>query len=98
MDNEETIWYSTHRDVHPVGPTMQEILRQDFRLRRHGQGYRPQRAGLRAGGMGLVADIFTADMISNGLDSTVTYCRDPDRSTNGGWDYMPVAAQPTPSA
>jgi hypothetical protein len=25
MDNEETIWFSTHRDVHPVGPTMQEI-------------------------------------------------------------------------
>ena len=25
MDNEETIWHSTHRDVHPVGTTMQEI-------------------------------------------------------------------------
>jgi len=26
MDNEETIWFATHRDVHPIGPTMQEIL------------------------------------------------------------------------
>ncbi|MFO1477976.1 MAG: glycoside hydrolase family 44 protein [Verrucomicrobiota bacterium] len=25
MDNEHSIWFSTHRDVHPVGPTMEEI-------------------------------------------------------------------------
>ena len=26
MDNEWSIWFSTHRDVHPVGPTMDEVL------------------------------------------------------------------------
>jgi hypothetical protein len=26
MDNESSIWFSTHRDVHPVGPKMDEIL------------------------------------------------------------------------
>jgi hypothetical protein len=25
LDNEPSIWFSTHRDVHPVGPTMEEI-------------------------------------------------------------------------
>ncbi len=25
MDNEHSIWFSTQRDIHPVGPTMQEI-------------------------------------------------------------------------
>jgi hypothetical protein len=25
MDNEVSIWFSTHRDIHPVGPTMDEI-------------------------------------------------------------------------
>lgn len=25
MDNEVSIWFATHRDVHPVGPTMDEI-------------------------------------------------------------------------
>jgi hypothetical protein len=25
MDNEHTLWQSTHQDVHPIGPTMQEI-------------------------------------------------------------------------
>src|SRR4029077_8627724 len=24
MDNEHSIWFGTHRDIHPVGPTMQE--------------------------------------------------------------------------
>jgi hypothetical protein len=27
MDNEHTLWFSTHRDIHPVGTTMQEIYR-----------------------------------------------------------------------
>ena len=26
LDNEESIWFSTHRDVHPIGPKMDEIL------------------------------------------------------------------------
>ena len=30
MDNEHSIWYSTHQDVHPVGPTMQEIRDKFF--------------------------------------------------------------------
>lgn len=25
MDNESSIWFSTHRDVHPIGPKMEEI-------------------------------------------------------------------------
>ena len=25
MDNEHSFWSSTHQDIHPVGPTMQEI-------------------------------------------------------------------------
>jgi hypothetical protein len=25
MDNESSVWYSTHRDVHPIGPKMDEI-------------------------------------------------------------------------
>ena len=30
MDNEHSIWFSTHRDVHPAGPTMQEIRTNFF--------------------------------------------------------------------
>jgi len=26
LDNEPSIWFATHRDVHPVGPTMDEML------------------------------------------------------------------------
>ena len=30
MDNEHTLWNSTHRDIHPVGATMQEIRDKFF--------------------------------------------------------------------
>ena len=30
MDNEHSIWHGTHRDVHPIGATMQEIRDKFF--------------------------------------------------------------------
>jgi hypothetical protein len=38
MDNEPSLWCSTHRDVHPVGPTMQEIRRRWCAGQRNGAG------------------------------------------------------------
>ena len=29
MDNEHTLWFSTHQDIHPVGTTMQEIFSEN---------------------------------------------------------------------
>jgi hypothetical protein len=46
MDNEHSLWSSTHQDVHPVGPTMQEIWTD-------GEVQRPECAGAGAGRMGL---------------------------------------------
>ena len=37
MDNEHSIWFSTHQDVHPVGPTMQEIWTKMLAYAEHGQ-------------------------------------------------------------
>ena len=37
MDNESSIWHSTHRDVHPVGRDHAGDTRQVFRLRGNGQ-------------------------------------------------------------
>ena len=54
MDNEHSIWHSTHQDVHPVGRDHAGNPRQVLRLRRGGQSPGPQRAGAGAGGMGLV--------------------------------------------
>ena len=53
MDNEHSIWYSTHQDVHPIGPTMQEIWTNMLDLRQHGEIQRSQRAGAWPGRMGL---------------------------------------------
>ncbi len=30
LDNEPSVWFSTHRDVHPIGATMDEILSRTF--------------------------------------------------------------------
>ena len=54
LDNEHSIWHSTHRDVHPAGATMDEIRQQDDRITpTHDQDCRPVGAGRRPRRMGL---------------------------------------------
>jgi hypothetical protein len=81
MDNEETIWQSTHRDVHPVGPTMQEI-RDDI---------------LDYGGLVKSNDPNAlvcapeewgwSGYFYSGYDQQNSGGH--DRANNGGWDYCP---------
>jgi hypothetical protein len=54
MDNEHSIWFSTHQDVHPVGPTMQEIRDKILDYAGMVKSNDPNALVLRAGGMGLV--------------------------------------------
>ena len=95
MDNEHSIWFGTHQDVHPVGPTMQEIWTDMVTYASMVKsndpnalvcgpeewgwngylysGYDQQWAGQQYGQHGY-------------YPSPNTY---PDRTANGGWDYMP---------
>jgi len=95
MDNEHSIWFSTHQDIHPVGPTMQEIwgkmLTTASMVKSNDpnalvcgpeewgwngylySGYDQQWAAQQAAQLGY-------------YPSPNTY---PDRTANGGWDYMP---------
>jgi len=95
MDNEHSIWFGTHQDVHPVGPTMQEIWTDMLTYASMVKatdpnalvcgpeewgwngylysGYDQQWAGQQYGQLGY-------------YPSPNTY---PDRTANGGWDYMP---------
>jgi len=95
MDNEHSIWFGTHQDVHPVGPTMQEIWTDMVTYASMVKstdpnalvcgpeewgwngylysGYDQQWAGQQYGQFGY-------------YPSPNTY---PDRTANGGWDYMP---------
>ena len=65
MDNEHSLWQSTHQDIHPIGPTMQEILDQNSSIRRMVKSNDPNALICGPEEWGWRA-IFTAATISNG--------------------------------
>ena len=81
MDNEESIWFSTQQDVHPVGPTMQEI-RDDFFT--YASMVKSNDANALVCGP---EEWGWNGYLYSGYDQ-----QNPgytDRVANGGWDYMP---------
>ena len=81
MDNEESIWQGTHQDVHPVGPTMQEI-RDDFLT------YATMVKSNDPGALvcGFEEWGWNGYLYSGYDQQNPGYA---DRAANGGWDYMP---------
>ena len=69
-------------------PTMDEVARQDRRLRRRDQGRRPRRAGRRARRSGAGAATSTAATTSSTAAGTAG-AHLPDRAAHGGMDYLP---------
>jgi hypothetical protein len=81
MDNEETIWHSTHRDVHPVGTTMQEIRDKFFDHAGVVKALDPNALVLAPEEWGWSGYFYSGyDQQNAGYH---------DRGTNGGWDYCP---------
>jgi hypothetical protein len=89
MDNEHTLWFSTHQDIHPVGTTMQEILGDIKAYASMVKSIDPNALVLGPEEWGWPGYFYS------GYDQQVSasYGYDPadypDRKTNGGWDYMP---------
>ncbi len=81
MDNEESIWFSTHQDVHPVGPTMQEIRDDFFTYASMVKSNDPSAlvCGFEEWG-------WNGYLYSGYDQQNPGYA---DRAANGGWDYMP---------
>ena len=91
MDNEHTLWNSTHRDVHPVGTTMQEIRDKFFDYGAKVKAIDPNAllvAPEEWGWTGYFYSGLDAQWASanNGWGNPAAM---PDRSTNGHMDYMP---------
>ncbi len=81
MDNEESIWFSTHRDVHPVGPTMQEIRDDFFTYASMVKSNDPNALICGPEEWGWNGYLYSGyDQQNPGYT---------DRAANGGWDYMP---------
>jgi Glycoside hydrolase family 44 len=81
MDNEESIWFSTHQDVHPVGPTMQEIRDDFFTYAGMVKSNDPNALVCGPEEWGWNGYLYSGyDQQNPGYT---------DRAANGGWDYMP---------
>jgi len=90
MDNEHTIWHSTHRDVHPLGTTMQEIRDKFFDYAGKVKAVDPSSTVLAPEEWGWSGYFYSGlDQQWIGVHKDYNPSHFPDRSTNGGWDYLP---------
>ncbi len=90
MDNEHALWNSTHRDVHPIGTTMQEIRDKMFDYGSVVKSLDPNAVVLGPEEWGWPGYLYSGfDWQWAGNHGDYNPADFPDRSTNGGWDYGP---------
>lgn len=90
MDNEHTLWHSTHRDVHPVGTTMREIRDRLFDYGAKVKAVDPEALLFAPEEWGWPGYLYSGfDWQWAGKNSNWNPGNFPDRSTNGGMDYGP---------
>jgi hypothetical protein len=90
MDNEHTLWHSTHQDVHPVGTTMQEIRDKFFDYAAMTKSVDPAALVAAPEEWGWPGYFYSGyDNQWAGAHNDYNPAHYPDRGTNGGWDYMP---------
>jgi len=87
LDNEPSIWHSTHRDVHPTGATMDEVKDKlvDYAARIKAADPTALVVGPEEWGW--------SGYLFSGYDqqwaSQHGWSNLPDRNAHGGWDYLP---------
>jgi hypothetical protein len=90
MDNEHTLWHSTHRDVHPIGTTMQEIRDNFFDYAGMVKALDPNALVLAPEEWGWPGYLYSGyDQQWSGAQTNYNPANYPDRQANGGWDYGP---------
>jgi len=90
MDNEHSLWSSTHQDVHPVGPTMQEILDDIEAYASMVKSVDSNALVLGPEEWGWPGYLYSGyDQQWSGSNNNYNVSEYPDRQTNGGWDYYP---------
>lgn len=87
LDNEPSLWFSTHRDVHPVGPTMDEIRADVLAYGAKVKSADPAALVVAPEEWGW------SGYFSSGFDQQYGAAHDyqghPDRDAHGGMDYLP---------
>lgn len=91
LDNEHSIWHSTHRDVHPTGATMDEVL---SRIQNYAAAVRaadPNAIIVGPEEWGWSGYLFSGYDQQYGSQNGWSFL--PDRSNHGGMDYLPWLLQ-----
>jgi hypothetical protein len=90
MDNEHSIWQSTHQDIHPVGAAMQEIRGKIIQYAGMIKSNDPSALVLGPEEWGWDGYFYSGyDQQWAGATGNYNTADYPDRTTNGGWDYCP---------
>ena len=87
LDNEPSIWFSTHRDVHPVGPTMQEVRDKAVDYATRIKATDPSALVVGPEEWGWSGYFFSGYDQQYGSLHGWGYL--PDRAAHGGADYLP---------
>jgi len=88
LDNEHSIWQGTHRDVHPVGATMEEIRNKMIDYAGKIKAAEPDAIVIGPeewGWSGYVMSGYDQQYCGSRSDWSVQ----PDRNAHGGMDYLP---------
>ncbi|MGD0206824.1 MAG: glycoside hydrolase family 44 protein [Verrucomicrobiota bacterium] len=90
MDNEHSIWFSTHQDIHPVGPTMQEIWTNMLTYASMVKSNDLNALVCGPEEWGWNGYLYSGyDQQWSGQHGDYNPADYPDRSSHNGWDYMP---------
>jgi hypothetical protein len=93
MDNEPSIWFGTHRDVHPIGPTMDEILND---ILTYGAAVKDADPNARVVGpeeWGWDGYFYSGYDQQWAAANGWNVANFPDRKAHGGMDYVPYLLQ-----
>ena len=91
LDNEHSIWFSTHRDVHPVGPTMDEVASKMIQYSGMIKSVDPSALVVGPEEWGWSGYFYSGYDQQYGAEHN--WSAFPDRTNHGGQDYLPWLLQ-----
>src|SRR6185369_8082114 len=87
LDNEHSIWQSTHRDVHPVGATMDEIRQRMIDYATVVKNVDPAATVVGPEEWGWSGYFYSG--YDQQYGAAHNWCCYPDRAAHANWDYLP---------
>jgi PKD repeat protein len=87
LDNEHSIWQSTHRDVHPVGATMDEIRQRMIDYATMVKNTDPAATIVGPEEWGWSGYFYSG--YDQQYGAAHNWCCYPDRAAHANWDYLP---------